>query len=89
MERRARCGAWCIAPSISSPIPGMPDGKLLGIFFTSHDRCAFSGAEKRGFIFQRSSNLASSTSVYRKVYVMRLEASPFTARSMGREESFC
>jgi Fe-S-cluster containining protein len=25
------CGACCIAPSISSPIPGMPDGKPAGV----------------------------------------------------------
>lgn len=25
------CGACCIAPSISSPIPGMPNGKPAGI----------------------------------------------------------
>jgi len=28
---RPNCGACCIAPSISSPIPGMPDGKPAGI----------------------------------------------------------
>ncbi len=27
MECRSSCGACCIAPSISSPIPGMPQGK--------------------------------------------------------------
>ena len=27
MECRLGCGACCIAPSISSPIPGMPNGK--------------------------------------------------------------
>nr|WP_041474553.1 YkgJ family cysteine cluster protein [Erwinia sp. Ejp617] len=27
MECRAACGACCTAPSISSPIPGMPHGK--------------------------------------------------------------
>lgn len=27
MECRTDCGACCIAPSISSPIPGMPHGK--------------------------------------------------------------
>ena len=27
MECRAGCGACCIAPSISSSIPGMPNGK--------------------------------------------------------------
>ena len=28
---RAGCGACCIAPSISSPIPGMPLGKPAGV----------------------------------------------------------
>jgi hypothetical protein len=31
MECRIGCGACCIAPSISSPIPGMPDGKPAGV----------------------------------------------------------
>ena len=31
MECRAQCGACCIGPSISSPIPGMSDGKPGGI----------------------------------------------------------
>ncbi|HEX8587360.1 YkgJ family cysteine cluster protein [Pseudomonas sp.] len=31
MECRSGCGACCIAPSITSPIPGMPDGKPAGI----------------------------------------------------------
>ncbi len=31
MECRAHCGACCIAPSISSPIPGMPLGKPAGV----------------------------------------------------------
>lgn len=30
MKCRKGCGACCIAPSISSPIPGMPDGKPAG-----------------------------------------------------------
>ncbi len=28
---RPGCGACCIAPSISSPIPGMPQGKPAGV----------------------------------------------------------
>lgn len=28
---RAGCGACCIAPSISSAIPGMPEGKPAGV----------------------------------------------------------
>jgi Fe-S-cluster containining protein len=31
MECRPGCGACCIAPSISSPIPGMPQGKPAGV----------------------------------------------------------
>ena len=33
MECRKGCGACCIAPSISSPLPGLPFGKMPG------DRC--------------------------------------------------
>jgi hypothetical protein len=31
MDCRAGCGACCIALSISSPIPGMPNGKPAGV----------------------------------------------------------
>jgi Fe-S-cluster containining protein len=31
MNCRPQCGACCIAPSISSPIPGMPAGKPAGV----------------------------------------------------------
>ncbi|ENY71781.1 YkgJ family cysteine cluster protein [Aeromonas diversa] len=31
MECRAGCAACCIAPSITSPIPGMPGGKPAGV----------------------------------------------------------
>lgn len=34
MSCRAGCGACCIAPSITSAIPGMPQGKPAGV------RCA-------------------------------------------------
>ena len=34
MNCRAGCGACCIAPSITSPLPGMPQGKPAGV------RCA-------------------------------------------------
>ncbi len=30
MNCRPGCGACCVAPSISSPIPGMPHGKPAG-----------------------------------------------------------
>ncbi|MRI32396.1 hypothetical protein EOPP23_05285 [Endozoicomonas sp. OPT23] len=31
MECRLGCGACCIAPSITSAIPGMPNGKPAGV----------------------------------------------------------
>jgi Fe-S-cluster containining protein len=42
MNCRENCGACCIAPSISSPIPGMPGGKPAGvpcIHLASDNRC--------------------------------------------------
>lgn len=43
MECRPGCGACCVAPSISSPIPGMPEGKPAGVacvHLTADLRCA-------------------------------------------------
>ena len=31
MKCRRGCGACCIAPSINSPLPGMPQGKPAGV----------------------------------------------------------
>lgn len=31
MDCRSQCGACCIAPSITSPLPGMPAGKPAGV----------------------------------------------------------
>ncbi len=42
---RPDCGACCIAPSISSPIPGMPHGKPAGV------RCVQLGDDLRCAIF--------------------------------------
>ncbi|MGZ3235837.1 MAG: YkgJ family cysteine cluster protein [Burkholderiaceae bacterium] len=42
---RSTCGACCIAPSISSAIPGMPNGKLAG------QRCVQLGDDQRCKIF--------------------------------------
>jgi len=50
MECRAGCGACCIAPSISSPIPGMPNGKPAGIRCIQLDernRCLIFGKPER------------------------------------------
>jgi len=47
MNCRPGCGACCIAPSISSSIPGMPGGKPAGA------RCAQLTAENRCLLFGR------------------------------------
>ncbi|EJC62472.1 YkgJ family cysteine cluster protein [Alcaligenes ammonioxydans] len=47
---RSDCGACCIAPSISSPIPGMPDGKPAGvpcIQLDEQQRCRIFGQPER------------------------------------------
>ncbi|MDB4837496.1 YkgJ family cysteine cluster protein [Marinomonas sp.] len=47
---RNHCGACCTAPSISSPIPGMPNGKLAGepcIQLSSDMTCAIFGSPSR------------------------------------------
>ena len=47
---RPGCGACCIAPSISSAIPGMPDGKPAGVRCVQLDennRCRIFGLASR------------------------------------------
>ncbi|MFO1358152.1 YkgJ family cysteine cluster protein [Plasticicumulans sp.] len=50
MNCRPGCGACCIAPSISSPIPGMPVGKPAGVRCVQLDdqqRCRLFGRPER------------------------------------------
>jgi Fe-S-cluster containining protein len=47
---RAGCGACCIAPSITSPLPGMPHGKPAGVACAQLDdafRCKVFGLPSR------------------------------------------
>ena len=47
---RTGCGACCIAPSITSPIPGMPHGKRAGercVQLLPDMRCAIFGQPER------------------------------------------
>jgi len=47
---RSGCGACCIAPSITSPIPGMPYGKRAGercVQLLPDMRCAIFGQPER------------------------------------------
>ena len=50
MQCRANCGACCIAPSITSPLPGMPHGKPTGVRcaqLMDDMRCAVFGKPER------------------------------------------
>lgn len=50
MACRSGCGACCIALSISSPIPGLPQGKPAGLRcpqLTDDLRCAIFGQPER------------------------------------------
>lgn len=52
-ECREKCGACCIAPSITSPLPGMPEGKPAGVPCVNLDsdmRCKiFNSPERPAF----------------------------------------
>lgn len=55
MECRIGCGACCIAPSISSPIPGMPEGKPAGVRcvqLTEDNLCRLFGRPERPGVCQ-------------------------------------
>lgn len=50
MDCRVGCAACCIAPSISSPIPGMPHGKPAGVRcvqLTDDNKCRIFGKPGR------------------------------------------
>jgi Fe-S-cluster containining protein len=50
MHCRDHCGACCTAPSITSPIPGMPNGKPAGVRCVQLDednRCRVFGKPER------------------------------------------
>ena len=50
MNCRDNCGACCTAPSITSPLPGMPNGKPAGVRCVQLDgdnRCRVFGKPER------------------------------------------
>lgn len=57
MECRKHCGACCTAPSINSPIPGMPNGKPAGV------RCVQLDEDNRCMIFGQSERPAFCASL--------------------------
>ena len=68
---RAECGACCTAPSINSPIPGMPNGKPAGV------RCIQLDAQNPCMIFGKPERPAFCASLQPSIEMCgetRLEA---------------
>ena len=79
MKCRVGCGACCIAPSIASPIPGMPHGKPAGVRcvqLTDDNRCKLFGSPERPEIcrrFQPSEEMCGPSNEAALVYLTFLE----------------
>jgi len=79
MDCRAGCGACCIAPSISSPIPGMPNGKPAGvrcIHLGDDSRCALYGKPERPAVcnsLRALVEMCGTTADEAYAYLQRLE----------------
>ena len=85
---RPGCGACCIAPSISSPIPGMPDGKPAGVRcvqLTDDNRCRLFGRAERPAVcvgLRPSAEMCGNTAdeAMAHLYVLELVTCPKSLR---------
>lgn len=79
MHCRSGCGACCIAPSINSPIPGMPNGKPAGVRcvqLLDDMRCAIFGQPERPAFcggIQPSEEMCGETREYAVRWLSTLE----------------
>ncbi|MBI2307063.1 MAG: YkgJ family cysteine cluster protein [Rhodocyclales bacterium] len=79
MTCRPGCAACCIAPSITSPLPGMPHGKPAGVRCVQLDadgRCrVFGRPERPAFCagLQPSAEMCGETRDYAMVWLAQLE----------------
>lgn len=79
MRCRSGCGACCIAPSITSPIPGMPDGKPAGVRCVQLDddnRCRIFGRPERPAVcsqLQPSAEMCGADAGAAMRWIARLE----------------
>lgn len=80
MNCRPGCGACCIAPSISSPIPGMPNGKPAGvrcIQLSLDYRCQLFGQASRPLVCQTlrpASEMCRESAAAALIWLTQLEA---------------
>lgn len=79
MECRIGCGACCIAPSISSALPGMPNGKPAGVRcvqLSDDNRCLLFGKPERPAVcrsLKPSEEMCGNTAEEALIYLTRLE----------------
>lgn len=79
MDCRIGCGACCIAPSITSPIPGMHQGKPAGvrcIQLSSDNRCQLFGEPERPKVcasFKASEDVCGASYLEAMQLIVRLE----------------
>ena len=79
-ECRSGCAACCIAPSISSVIPGLPDGKPAGVPCPQLDdqlRCRLFGQAARPAVcgsLKPSHEMCGDTREQAMIFLQRLEA---------------
>ncbi|MEP9103846.1 YkgJ family cysteine cluster protein [Enterobacter hormaechei] len=80
MDCRSDCGACCTAPSISSPIPGMPEGKLANTRcaqLSDTNLCMIFGSPLRPKVcsgLQPTAEMCGSTRQQAITYLLELEA---------------
>ncbi len=80
MDCRTDCGACCIAPSISSPIPGMPNGKPANtrcVQLADNNLCLIFNSPLRPTVcagLQASADMCFSHRDDAMIYLLRLEA---------------
>nr|WP_249213747.1 YkgJ family cysteine cluster protein [Tatumella sp. JGM130] len=80
VECRSQCGACCIAPSISSPIPGMPLGKPANvrcIQLSEENLCNIFGSALRPEVcgnLQPSQDMCLTDRDAAMTYLLQLEA---------------
>ena len=80
MDCRPACAACCIAPSISSPLPGLPHGKPAGVPCPQLDadlRCRLFGQPERPAVcgsLQPAPDMCGNTREQAMVWLSRLEA---------------
>ena len=80
MDCRPDCGACCTAPSISSPIPGMPEGKPANtrcVQLSVSNLCMIFGSPLRPKVcsgLQPSAEMCGNTRAQAMTYLLNLEA---------------